>query len=73
MSDLKLCPFHAANTCACNAIVNIPNETWNNRPIEDALQSRISELEHQIAVLLVPHQRYEGKRGNWVTSRCEKG
>jgi len=55
MNELKPCPFcGGTNICtekginlnycdSCSAEANI--EHWNTRPLEDALQSRIAELE----------------------------
>jgi len=65
MSELKPCPFcgevptwdknMAATLCDCYAYYDLldPKFTkWNNRPIEDALQARIDELEHKNEVLM---------------------
>ena len=35
MNDLKLCPFHNSNTCGCYDSVDVQDESWNKRPIED--------------------------------------
>ena len=44
MIELKPCPFHNCLTCAC-VEVDMTVKDWNTRPIEDALNARISELE----------------------------
>jgi len=61
MSELKPCPFCGGtkictekginlNYCDnCSAESNV--EHWNTRPIEDALNARIAELEAHIAAL----------------------
>ena len=63
MSELKPCPFCGSadirtepginlNYCdKCSAEANI--EHWNTRPIEDALNKRIAELEAEIERLTV--------------------
>ena len=47
MNELKNCPFHNCLTCGCYDCVDIPDKQWNTRPIEDALQARIDELEKE--------------------------
>jgi NMD protein affecting ribosome stability and mRNA decay len=61
MSEIKACPFcGGAKICTekgininycdnCSAESNI--EQWNTRPIEDALQARIDELETELNLL----------------------
>ena len=53
MAELKKCPFHNCLTCGCYDCVDIPDEQWNTRPIEDALQARIDGLEAQLRWRLV--------------------
>ena len=45
MNELKNCPFHNCLTCGCYDCVDIPDKQWNTRPIEDALQAYIKNLE----------------------------
>ena len=48
MSELKPCPFHTCDefgTCGCYDILQMSDKDWNRRPIEDALNKRIAELE----------------------------
>ena len=52
MNELKNCPFHNCLTCGCYDCVDIPDKQWNTRPIEDALQARIAELETAINTVI---------------------
>ena len=45
MSELKPCPFHNCLTCGCYDTLYMRDKDWNTRPIEDALNARIAELE----------------------------
>ena len=74
MSELKPCPFCGSadirtepginlNYCdKCSAEANI--EHWNTRPIEDALNKRIAELEAEIERLTV-HSDTERQDDNY--------
>jgi NMD protein affecting ribosome stability and mRNA decay len=74
MSELKPCPFCGGedirtepginlNYCdKCSAEANI--EHWNTRPIEDALNKRIAELEAEIERLTV-HSDTERQDDNY--------
>ena len=51
MSELKPCPFHNCLTCGCYDTLYMRDKDWNTRPIEDALNARIAELEAECASL----------------------
>jgi len=75
MSELKPCPFCGSadirtepginlNYCdKCSAEANI--EHWNTRPIEDALNKRIAELEAEIDQLTA-HDATERQDDKWI-------
>ncbi len=75
MSDLKPCPFCGGtkictekginlNYCDnCSAESNV--EHWQTRPIEDALNARIAELEAEIDQLAA-HDATERQDDKWI-------
>ena len=65
MSELKLCPFcgGSANMCDCAMSCDITVQTWNTRPIEDALNARIAELERRNAKA---KDLLEDEMGEWL-------
>lgn len=76
--ELRPCPFCGGtkictekginlNYCDnCSAESNV--EHWNNRPIEDALQARIAELEEQLKIVWALVGKPVGKIGTVSTT-----
>ena len=48
--ELRPCPFHNCLTCGCYDTLYMRDKDWNARPIEDALNARIAELEAELKI-----------------------
>ena len=75
MSELKPCPFCGSSNVATeksldlaycdNCCAESNDDVWNTRPIEDALNKRIAELEGKIDQLTA-HSDIEWQDDKWI-------